>query len=55
MKLKCMLGRHNPIKDYSRWSDGYHLSACADCGEPMKKAPGGHWRVLRAGERDEAA
>ena len=51
MNLKCRLGRHDPIKDYSNWSDGYHFSTCADCGVAMKKPAGGTWRTLRPAER----
>lgn len=55
MKLKCRLGHHDPIKDFSDWRNGYHFSSCADCGAPMKKPAGGNWRSLRAEEREAAA
>lgn len=44
MKLKCLLGRHSPIRDYSNWKKGYHASACADCGVEMRSY-GGEWEV----------
>lgn len=47
MNIKCLLGRHKPINDLSDWRHGYYLSACADCGTPMRYY-GGHWEAHRA-------
>jgi hypothetical protein len=44
MNIKCLLGRHTPIKDYSNWKRGYHQSACAHCGIEMRSY-GGEWEV----------
>ncbi|MFC7499205.1 hypothetical protein ACFQRC_08220 [Enterovirga sp. GCM10030262] len=44
MKIKCLLGRHRAIKDYSNWKRGYHVSACAECGVEMRSY-GSEWEV----------
>lgn len=44
MKIKCLVGRHTPIKDYSDWRRGYHVSACAECGVEMRSY-GDRWEV----------
>ncbi|HEX8257937.1 MAG TPA: hypothetical protein VF589_09905 [Allosphingosinicella sp.] len=46
MNIRCLLGRHKPINDLSDWRHGYYLSACADCGTPMRYY-GGHWEAHR--------
>jgi len=51
MGLKCRLGLHRPINDFSIWDNGYNISACADCGAEMTKRPATKWRAIRRADR----
>jgi hypothetical protein len=51
MKLKCRLGLHRPINDFSCWQDGFNISACADCGTEMTKPRGAKWEAIKRADR----
>ena len=51
MKLKCLLGLHRAVRDYSVWDNGFNISACAECGAEMTKRPGFEWQAIRRADR----
>jgi hypothetical protein len=60
-RIRCRLGRHDPVPDFSRWmnvrqGDGFYVSRCAHCGIPMLKRHFSDWQAVhfRAAERGAA-
>ena len=51
MKLRCRLGLHRAVNDFSAWDNGYNVSACADCRAEMTKSPGFKWEAIKRSER----
>ena len=51
MNLRCLLGLHRPINNFSSWDNGYNISACSACGTEMTKSPGMRWQAIRRADR----
>ena len=51
MKLRCRLGLHRPVNDFTAWDNGFNVSACTDCGTEMTKRPGFAWEAIRRADR----
>jgi hypothetical protein len=51
MKLRCRLGLHRAVNDFSAWDNGYNVSACADCRAEMTKSPGFKWEAIKRSDR----
>jgi len=51
VKLRCRVGLHRAVNDFSVWDNGFNVSACADCGAEMTKRPGSKWQAIKRSER----
>ena len=47
MSLHNLLGWHVADLKTSHWENGYFVSRCTICGQPMVKLPGEAWQLRR--------